>query len=150
MRDLSCYCDFCQDGDYENCRNKAFVKAWDEHILEQEALERRVNRNDVDVIREGLLDVIAKDSIVAIAAADVGEDYYLLKVALDHPEILMSSTKDDWDLRYPAGAKAIRGHFFDRIDFPESHATPFFKLVPEKIAYVYPSAGLFFEWSYAV
>ena len=118
--------------------------------MEQEALERRVNRNDVGVMREGLLDVIAKDSIVAIAAADVGEDYYLLKVVSDHPEILMSSTKDDWDSRYPAGAKLIRGHFFDRIDFPESHATLFFKLIAEKIAYVYPSTGLFFEWGYAV
>lgn len=76
---LSCYCDCCLEEDYENCVKEAFVKPWEEHILELEAPERKVTRNDVGKMRGGLLDLIAKNSTVAIAAADVGEIITFLK-----------------------------------------------------------------------
>ena len=68
-----------------------FVKNWQKHLLEQQVPERRATRNDVIEIREGLLDLVLKNSIVVIASADVGEDYYLLKVISDQPEILTTS-----------------------------------------------------------
>lgn len=73
--------------------------------------------------------------MVVIASAVVGEDYYLLKVISDQPEILTTSASDDWNARYPAGAKIIRGHFYERVDCSQSSSNHFFKLITDKTAY---------------
>ena len=93
-------------------------------------------------MREVLLDLVSKNSIV-IASADVGEEYYLLKVISDQPEILTTSTSDNWNARYPAGAKIIRGHFYERVDCSQSLSNQFFKLIADKTAYVYSSTVRF-------
>ena len=54
---------------------------------------------------------------MAIASGDVDEDYYLLKVSGNGPEVLSRSTKDDWGAKYKAGVDVFRarapslGHF---------------------------------------
>lgn len=69
-RYLSCYCEHCLIGDYDHCVNAAHVNAWQEHVLQLEAPERRSTRADVSEIREGIVDLITKDSTVAIASGD--------------------------------------------------------------------------------
>ena len=51
---------------------------------------------------------------MAIASGDPGEEYYLLKVTGNGPEILQNQNKDDWGMCFPTGAKVLRGHFFVR------------------------------------
>ena len=74
IRDLSCYCEQCLIGDYDQCVNTAHVNAWQEHVLELEAPERRATRADVSEVREGIVDLMTKDSTVAIASGDASAD----------------------------------------------------------------------------
>lgn len=115
-RELSCYCDHCIVGDFDNCDNSSYVKSWDQQIFEQEAPERRATRNDVAEMREGLLDLLTKNSIVAVASGYVGEDYYLLNVISVHAETLTRNISDDWNAQFCAGSSVIRGHFYERVD----------------------------------
>ena len=143
LRELSCYCDNCIGGHFDDCENALYVESWEEQILEQEASQRRATRNDVVEMREGLLDLVSKNSTVAIASGDVGEDYYLLNVISDHAEILRSNVTDDWNAQYRAGSKVIRGHFYERVDCQQSSSNRFFRLVTDKTGYVYSSTVRF-------
>ena len=80
VRGLSCYCDFCLRNEFEHCSNTARIKGWENQILESETVDRRVTRADASEIREGILDLITRESTVAIASGDASQDYYLLKV----------------------------------------------------------------------
>lgn len=142
-RELSCYCDHCIEGHFEKCDNALYVKKWEEHILEQEVPERRATRNNVPDMREGLLDLVSNNSIVAIASGDAGEDYYLLNVISDHSETLTSNVSDDWNAQYRAGSCIIRGHFYEHVECQQSSSNHFFKLITEKIAYLYSSTVRF-------
>ena len=51
--------------------------------------------NDVAEMREGWLDMVTKNSIVAIVSGDVGEDYCLLNIISDHVETLTMNVMDD-------------------------------------------------------
>ena len=93
IRDLSCYCEQCLKDDYDHCVNSAHVNAWQKHVLESEAPERRATRADISEIREGILDLVTKDSTVAIASGDASADYYLLRVLSDQPEILKDPSR---------------------------------------------------------
>ena len=46
---------------------------------------------------------------MAIASGAPGEEYYLLKVTGNGPEILNKRTKDDWGMCFPTGAEVLRG-----------------------------------------
>ena len=111
--------------------------------MEQETPERRTTRNDVAKMREGLLDLVTKNSIVAIASGDVGEDYYLLNVISDHPETLTANLTDDWNAQNRAGSSVIRGHFYECVDCQQSSTNRFFKLVTDKTGCVYSSTVCF-------
>lgn len=64
--------------------------------MEHEAqMERRSTRADEQLQRKQIQDLVAKDSTVAIAAADRGEDYYLLKVTSNGSEVLNRSQPMD-------------------------------------------------------
>ena len=86
---------------------------------------------------------MSKGSTVAIASADVGEDYYLLKVTSDYPETLKSHVTDDFNVSYPAGATVIQGHFFERVDSQTSSPNRLFKLISNQTAYVYAATVRF-------
>ena len=73
----------------------------------------------------------------SIASGDASDDYYLLKVVSEQPEILKNPVKDDWGARYLAGAKALRGNFYERVNCSSVPQSVLFKLVSGKIAYVY-------------
>ena len=143
IRDLSCYCEQCLIGDYDQCVNTAHVNAWQEHVLELEAPESRATRADVSEVREGIVDLITKDSTVAIASGDASADYYLLKVLSDQPEILERPVKDAWNVHYPTGAEIIRGFFYDRVNCDSSSPDLCYKLISDKIAYVYAATVRF-------
>ena len=87
-RFLSCYCDNCFDGQYDDCENREWVEPWQVIEIEQERSERRVTRSDSEGQQVGIKDLIAENSIVAIASGDPGEDYYLMKVTKHRPEEL--------------------------------------------------------------
>ena len=89
-RSLSCYCDPCLECNYEACENSNYVSGWEEQDLERQEGHHRtaVTRSDVSTTIEVIKDLAAKHAIVAIASADRGEDYYLLQVTSDGPEVL--------------------------------------------------------------
>ena len=84
-------------------------------------------------MREGLLDLVTKNSIVAIASGDVREDYYLLNVISDHAETLTANLSDDWNAQYSASSSVIRGYCYKRVDRQQSSLNRFFQLVTDKI-----------------
>ena len=125
------------------CVNAAHVNAWQKHILELEAPERRATHADISELREGIVGLITKDSTVAIASGDALADYYLLRVLSDQPEILERPVKDAWNARYPTGAKIIRGFFYDRVNCDSSSPDLYYQLIGDKIAYVYAATVRF-------
>ena len=143
VRDLSCYCDNCINENYEQCVNTAHVKKWENQVLEVENTNRRATRADVTDFRESIVDLVSKNSTVAIASGDASDDYYLLKVISEQPEILQNPVKDDWGARYPAGAKVLRGNFYERVNCSSVPQNVLFKLVSGKIAYVYAATVRF-------
>ena len=145
IKDLSCYCEQCLIDDYDHCVNTAHVNTWEEQILELEAPERRATCADVSKIREGIVDLITKDSTVAIVSGDASADYYmyLLRVLLDQPEILESPVKDAWNAHYPTGADIICGFFYQRVNYDSSSPNLYYQLISDKIAYVYATTVRF-------
>ena len=138
MRDLSCYCD-----NYEQCVNTAHVKKWESQVLEAENTNWRATRADVTDFRESILDLLSKNSTVAIASGDASDDYYLLKVVSEQPEILKNPVKDDWGAGYPAGEKVLHGNFYERVNCSSVLQNVLFTLVSGKIAYVYAATVCF-------
>ena len=95
-------------------------------------------------IREGITDLVHEDSTVAIASGDVTEDYYLLKVLSDGPEILENRVKDDWNAQYPVCAKVVSGYFYERVTFPSSSPNLYYKLIDHKSRmFMWQQSGLF-------
>ena len=89
VRHLSCYCDSCLDDNHQQCSNKGYVNNWMPVDLQRETLpSRRVTRSETTEEQEDLKSLVSQNSIIAIAAADRGEDHYLLKVTSDGEEIL--------------------------------------------------------------
>ena len=115
-RRLSCYCDACLDFQYDQCGNSLYVDNWEEQELEQEHGHQPsvVTRGDVSDALEGIKQLATKGAIVAIASADRGENYYLLQVTGDRPEVISAEESDDWGTSYPPGAKIIHGYFLIR------------------------------------
>ena len=142
-QELSCYCDHCIVADFDNSDNLSYVKSLDQQIFEQEAPERRATRNDIAEMREGLLDLVTRNSIVAIASGDVGEECYLLNVISDHTETLTRNITDDWNAQFRAGSSVIPGHFYERVDCQQSSSNQFVKLITDKSSCVYSSTVRF-------
>ena len=115
-RQLSCYCENCIEEDYEACQNADFVSAWQTVQLETETLQqnRVTTRSDASENVSSVKELLAKNTVVAIASGDPGEEYYLLKVTGNGPEILKKRIKHDWGMCFPTGAEVLRGHFFVR------------------------------------
>ena len=136
-RQLSCYCDACLDCRYESCENSAYVGKWEEQELEREDGHRPtvVTRGDISTTLEAIKNLATKHATVAIASADQGEDYYLLKITGDGPEILSIEETDDWGATYPPGAEIIRGWFLTRKGNTRSSYQ--YKLDVDKKAIVY-------------
>ena len=138
VRKLSCYCDGCMENGV--CSNVDYVDVWEEVEMDHEAqMERRSTRADEQLQREQIQDLVAKDSTVAIAAADRGEDYYLLKVTSNGSEVLNRPTTDGWGASYPAGANIFQGHFYIR----EQEGTMIYWLDQSKEALVYAATVRF-------
>ena len=136
---LSCYCENCFDGQYDDCENREWVEPWQLIEIEQEASERRVTRSDSEGQRVGIKDLITENSIVAIASGDPGEDYYLMKVTGHGPEELEIPTTDDWGMSYLAGAEVICGHFL----LPVRGSSRQYKMDHNRKAVVYAATAPF-------
>ena len=113
VRQLSCYCNHCVDGDYSKCEDTKHVDDWETIEIEQEKGygHQRATRGDIQEQREGIKDLVTKDALIAIASSDSGEEYYSLKVTGNGPEVLTERTTDDWSCTYRAGTEVIRGYF---------------------------------------
>ena len=55
---------------------------------------QRATRGDIQEQREGIKDLVTKDALIAIASGDPGEEYYLLKVTGNGPEVLTERATD--------------------------------------------------------
>jgi hypothetical protein len=76
-----------------------------------------------------------KDTVVAVASGDIGEDYYLLKVTADGPEDLNHPLTDDWGAEYPPGAKVLRGLFLEKCKRLQN--SQLYRVLKDKVAVVY-------------
>ncbi|CAB4041254.1 Hypothetical predicted protein, partial [Paramuricea clavata] len=92
------------------------------------------SKGDVSMTLQAIKHLATKDAIVAIASADRGEEYYLLQVIGDAPEVLSTQERDDWGATYPPGAEIIHRYFLARKRSSSSH---YYELVREKEAAVY-------------
>ena len=110
---LSRYCNHCIDDDYSECADKKHVDDWEtiEIQLEKGYDTQRATRGDFQGQLEGIKDLVTKDALIAVASGDPGEEYYLLKVTGNGPEVLTERTRDDWSCTYRAGAEVILGYF---------------------------------------
>ena len=99
------------DFQYDQCENSLYVDNWAEQELEREHGRQPsvVTRGDVSDALEGIKQLAMKGAIVAIASADRGENYYLLQVTGDGPEVISAEESDDWGASYPPGVEVIRG-----------------------------------------
>ena len=75
-----------------------YVDQWEEQELEREYSHQDtiVTRGDISTALEGINELATKGAIVAIASMDTGEDYYLLQVTGDGPEVITAEESDDW------------------------------------------------------
>jgi len=120
-RSRSCYCLDCIGGEEENYTNKEWLDDWKDVKLDRESSVART-RQAVEETEANLLDtavrvadLAAKDSVVAIAAAnDPDYDYYLMKVASDGLVKINEPTTDDYGCTFPRGSLGLKGFFFVR------------------------------------
>ena len=147
-RQLSCYCDACLDCRYESCQNSAFVGEWEEQELacEDGHYPTVMTRSDISTTLEAIKNLATKHATVAIASADRGEDYYLLQVTGDGPEILSKEETDDWGATYPPDAEIIRRWFLTRNGNTRSSYQ--YKLIVDKKAVVYAATVMYFLREY--
>lgn len=140
-KELSCYCSRCLHGQYSSCESTAYVPSWTEITMtpERSLGDQRITRSAFVEQTEQIADLACKGSIVAIASADRGEEYYLLKVLHDEPEILQKLTTDDWGSRYRTGSKVLRGRFLQRVDNSEK----LYEVIEDKETLVYASTVRF-------
>ena len=115
-RTISCYCENCLKKNYQDCWNKEYVPPWSSVTITQERSygDERITRSAFLDYNSRIVDLVTSNSIVAVASADRGEDYYLLKVTGDGPEVRNGPITDEWGAKYPAGAEVILGNFFIR------------------------------------
>ena len=86
---LSCYCENCIEEEYEACKNSDYISAWQTVQLEPESRQQtRVTRSEAVENLSSIKDLLTKDTVVAIASGDPGQDYYFLKINGNGPEIL--------------------------------------------------------------
>lgn len=140
VRQLSCYCSKCIDQLYQECENKARVDAWEEVEIIPEVADRRCTRSETNEELVRVVDLISKNSIVAIASADQDEEYYLLKVESDGVEVLQRAAKDDWGCRFLSNTSVLRGFFYSRIT-KEAASFSTFRLITNKKAIVYAATA---------
>ena len=109
VRQLSCYCNHCIEGNYHDCEDRIYLDNWETIELQQERSygHQHATRSDIQEQREGIKDLVTKDAIIAIASGDPGEEYYLMKVTGNGPEILDKRTEDDWSSLYWTGAEVL-------------------------------------------
>ena len=140
---LSCYCENCIKEDYEACQNADYVSAWQTVQLETETLQQNsvTMRSDASENVSSVKEFLAKNTIIAIASGEPGEEYYLLKVTGNGPEILNKEIKDDWGMCFPTGAEVLRGHFFVRQE--EDASLHSYYLGKGKAAVVYVATACF-------
>jgi len=112
---------------------------WQDVKLERES-SVATTRQAVEETEANLLDtavrvadLTAKDSVVAIAAAnDPDYDYYLMKVKSDGLVELDEPTTDDYGCTFPRGSLGLKGYFFVRYNIIDMT----YKLNKNKTAFV--------------
>ena len=87
MRQLSCHCSNCIDGNYDVCEDKEYVDEWESIEVGQERGygQQRATRADIEEKREGIKDLVSEGAVIAIASGNPGGEYYLMKVTGNGP-----------------------------------------------------------------
>lgn len=106
-------------------------------MLQNENRRTSTTRSQAAERAFAIKELVTKDAVVAIAAADAGQEYYLLQATGNGPKILQAATADDWGMRFPPGAEVFRGYFFEKSASNAASELHRFRLNRERIACVY-------------
>ena len=137
---LSCYCENCFEEDYKGCKNTKYVSGWKTEQLEMESCQKnRATRSEAAEMLISTKELLTKNTVVAIASGDPGEEYYLLKITGNGPEILEKRLKDGWGMSFPPGAEVVRRHFFVKQE--EGTSLHSYYLEKGKVAVVYSATA---------
>ena len=105
----SCYCMSCIDEDFDNCRNKTYLDAWNEQQMKVLAEpSTKVTRSESEPnaeCTESLADRPSVGTIVAVAAHfHPNYDHDLLQITTNEPILLQEKQVDNYGCRMPAGS----------------------------------------------
>ena len=120
-----------------------YVDEWESIEVGQERGYRhqRAMRVDIEEQWEGIKDLVSKGAVIAITSGDPREEYYLMKVTGNDPEVLDKMAEDDWSSSYPAGAEILRGLFY--VSVLSKSRRRMYKLNKKKQAMVYAATARF-------
>lgn len=117
VRELSCYCDGCVVGKYDECTNKEWVMPWRELKIKQEDKNATVSsdtQEEVEERVEGPLDMVKEGDDIAITYADqiTNGEVGMFNITEPKPTSLQTDTNDPWGNPIPMGNEVLQGHFY--------------------------------------
>ena len=132
VSNLSCYsCCQCTIGNYGSCRNLSIRGNCRPFRMVREVIPT-AEQSVTDSEEYTLIDLICKDTILAVFTDDDEFDYYLMK-SIGEVEILKNDFTDDWGISFPKGSSVVRGYYYD-IVHKRNHL---YKAIPKKTAMNY-------------
>ena len=123
VRKISCYtCEKCLGELYEDCVQNMGTET---RIIQTEK-SKKASEEPEEETEPSLMDMIKKDSIIAVYTDDPGEDYYLIK-ATHEPVVLTQDEADSWGNYFKRNMEVVRGFYYRKL---KSSLT--FKLISNK------------------
>ena len=121
VRERTCYCFACINGDEKRCSNKGWLDDWNCIYIERESFAATTRRTAEETeafqgdTAVRIADMATKGSTVAVAAADDPDyDCYLLKVTSYRVVELDEAMTDDCGSSFPKCSIGLRGNFYIR------------------------------------
>lgn len=162
VRELSCYCFSCLQGNYSECCNQDIVSTMLKESFSPDApctvsapskkatvagtcsSEGTVlsNEEEHDITDSvNMHELVTEDSIVAVRPVKVGlYDFFLFKVTSEKLDILAEDEEDEFGSCFPKGSQVFKGNYFDFQR--EMKAGSMYKL-NKKQAFVYSDSVVF-------
>ena len=122
VRELTCFCFHCVQGNWRHCLNKAYIQNWEYHtLIDKEAVDGETGQN-ADFTYEGLGDTLSDvlnvgDNFAVNAEEDnsEGADFYILKCTVSK-QCARQNMVDAWGNFVSAGTFYIEGIFYAKLD----------------------------------
>ena len=110
-RYLSCYCQHCSNGQYDNCKHIENIGRIKDIELKEEEEQTADSDEECEDEMTPVYELVNVGDIIAVKALD--DDYYLLHVT-STCRILTSNCTDEYQTTYKAGTNIIEGKYFQR------------------------------------